>query len=521
MQEQTNKVEIKSDTRILDGRFELCGELGKGGMGTVYLGRQLSTSKQVAIKVISAQNVDQTHLDRFKQESQLMSGLMHPNIVNLLDYGVDENGSPFLVMDFIEGESLSARLKRQPKLTEEELTAICLQIAKALAHMHERKIIHRDLKPSNIVITQDVDGQPLVKLLDLGIAKSLVETNPDDSRLTSTGDVIGSPAYMSPEQALGQTLDARSDIYSFGCLIYECITGSLPFDGQNPLEVLTKRLVEEPAPIPEGNAAPHLVPIVTKCMQRNPYHRYQQCSFIIDALQGKRSRPREEMPLPEEAPPNRKLPISMAGLVSLCAVITFIAFVYVRPVKNSFDQPKSPAAIAEELARFKKDGRYEDAIDLLKGQLRREKGATTSNTTQILEHTEKLAEFERDYGSFDDAQMHYKEALDIAANSKLPAEHAFLKAQMGVTEWGRKDYIKGLEFLREADQECQSGGLSSSLIAAQIAFFKGRCDVGLGDTNQAKAEFDKAARLLAPLLNKERGAAKILAKTREELDKLD
>jgi serine/threonine protein kinase len=319
-EKDTVKLKVETGSVVLDGRYEVLSQIGKGGMGSVFLARQLSTGKNVAVKFISVQKIDDKVVERFKKEAGFMSSVAHPNLVTLLDYGVDENGSPFLVMDYIEGEAFSVRLKREPKLTEKELTSIFVQIAKALASLHSKKIIHRDLKPGNIVVLKDVDGEPLVKLLDLGIAKSAHTDTTESGRITETGDVIGSPAYMSPEQALGHALDARADIYSMGCMMYECLTGRLPFDGETPVQVLSKRLVDEAPPITEATVAPHLVPIAMRCLAREADQRFADCNELIAAL-------RADVPISKKTSSlKERLRVTKTGitLVSVMLVIILI-----------------------------------------------------------------------------------------------------------------------------------------------------------------------------------------------------
>ena len=251
----------------INDRYEIVRSIGEGGMANVYLGYDTILDRNVAIKVLRGDlSNDEKFVRRFQREALSASSLSHPNIVEMYDVGED-NGIYYIVMEYIEGQTLKQLLKRRGSLTLSEAIDIMLQITEGMAHAHDSYIIHRDLKPQNIMI-QD-DGQ--IKITDFGIAMALNST-----QLTQTNSVMGSVHYLPPEQASGKGATLQSDIYSIGILMYELLTGKLPFRGDNAVEIALKHL-KEPMPsikdeIPD---IPQSVEnIILKATAKNPKNRY-------------------------------------------------------------------------------------------------------------------------------------------------------------------------------------------------------------------------------------------------------
>ena len=242
--------------RVLNGQFRIEALLGRGGMGAVYRGLQMSLRREVAIKVILSDFArDPRNIKRFHREALATSQLTHPNIVYLHDFGQTDDGILFIAMEFLRGRSLEDELKKTGAIPEARLVPIAAQILKALHHAHGHDIVHRDLKTANVFLVKADDGSDLVKVVDFGIAKILTsETGQSD--ITKTGITVGSPAYMSPEQAINKGVDARSDLYSLGVMLYECVLGRAPFTGETPLEVILKHLHEAPPELPPDDELP-------------------------------------------------------------------------------------------------------------------------------------------------------------------------------------------------------------------------------------------------------------------------
>ncbi len=281
------------------GRYRVDRLLGSGGMGAVYAGVQLDLGRPVAIKVLRPElSMDASIAQRFKREAEIAASLHHPHSAQVTDFGV-EDGRPFLVMDLLEGESLGALLEREGALDEARVRRIALQILAALASAHERGVVHRDLKPENVFV-QHTSGMDLVKLLDFGIAR-VVDA---DAQMTKTGAVLGTPAYMSPEQARGRAVDARSDVFSLGAVLYEALSGRRAFDGANHHELLFAVVEQTPPPLSEVAPATsaELAAIVERAMSKDASARFASASEMRAAIEGEAN----TLPLGGATPPPRE-----------------------------------------------------------------------------------------------------------------------------------------------------------------------------------------------------------------------
>ena len=251
------------------GPYEIETLIGSGGMGEVYRARDPRLGRTVAVKFVTAERDNRLNLEQFEVEARAVAALNHPHICQIYDVGPG-----YLVLEYLDGEPL-----RGP-VGPVEAVRIALQISSALEAAHERGILHRDLKPANVmVITRG--GGPIAKLLDFGIARMFGGAVNVDATRSSTGDVIGTPAYMSPEQAQGKPLDARSDIFSFGSVLYELLTGTRPFDGDSTAEVLSAVLRDDPRPL---GVSGDLQQVVTRCLSKDPAWRYQSMAEVSAAL---------------------------------------------------------------------------------------------------------------------------------------------------------------------------------------------------------------------------------------------
>ena len=273
---------------VLSERYKILSLLGTGGMGSVYKAKQLLLDKIVAVKVLhgSVGSDEPERARRFRQEGKVISSLSHPNIVGALDFGV-ENGQAFLVMDYVDGSILYDVIMKCGHLEASRAVPIFTQICDAMQYAHSKGIIHRDLKPSNVMLVDEGDGKELVKLLDFGVAK-LLKQDESAPALTKTGMVFGSPPYMSPEQCLGQQPDARSDIYSLGCVMYETLTGATPIGGQNSLEILHNQIGIMPvsfADVPRKLHVPASIEsVVFKALAKKPEERCQSMAELKQDL---------------------------------------------------------------------------------------------------------------------------------------------------------------------------------------------------------------------------------------------
>ena len=272
--------------QVLGGKYKVISLLGQGGMGTVYLVQQVFLNKYLALKTLNKVSVTDITLQRFQLEAKAASSLRHPNLVEVHDFGLLDDGQPYLVMDFIQGFSLSDLLKKSGPMSMEDATPIFAQACFGLLAAHEKGIVHRDIKPGNIMLLKnrsyDTDGS--VKVVDFGIAKLTSHETGEIQSLTRTGDVFGSPLYMSPEQCSGGLVDHRSDIYSLGCVLFEMLTGTPPYVGQNALSTMRLHESGALASLKEASMGKQfpdaLEHIVAKMLSKSPGQRYQNVGLV-------------------------------------------------------------------------------------------------------------------------------------------------------------------------------------------------------------------------------------------------
>lgn len=274
--------------------------LGRGASSAVYLAEQLTLSKRVAIKQLhSGLASDPRALSRFENEARALSNLQHPNLVSVFDLGTTDDGSPYIVMEYAEGTDLKKLIADTGGIDPKRVVHITSQLCDALSCAHENQIIHRDLKPENIILVRDWEGKELVKLVDFGIATPSAQGG-EIQRLTQTGELIGSPNYMSPEQIRGGELDQRSDIYSLGCIMYEALTGRQPLRGESILSTLTLHLEEMPKPLeqikPQLAAHAELSQLVLKCLAKDKDARVGSAGELKNALANLKSNAVEKKP---------------------------------------------------------------------------------------------------------------------------------------------------------------------------------------------------------------------------------
>lgn len=263
---------------VFDGKYRLDERLGGGGMGTVYRGTHLLIDRAVAIKVLSQRFVgDETAQQRFRREARAAGRMQHPNAVMVNDFGTTEDGWLYIVMELLEGRTLREVLAREAPLDPARAVSFMLQAASAVGAAHEAKLIHRDLKPANIFIEQRPNMPAVTKVLDFGVAKFMVEGHEDDdfNTLTQVGAIIGTPRYMSPEQCSGLTLTPASDVYSLGIILYEMVTGTVPFSAETPLALAMKHVTEPPRPPREivASIPEKLERLVLHAVAKNPVDR--------------------------------------------------------------------------------------------------------------------------------------------------------------------------------------------------------------------------------------------------------
>ena len=268
---------MTKESRVLGDRYELGSRLGKGGMATVFRGTDRLLGRTVAVKVLAAEFAnDRKFVERFQREAQAAAGLNHPNVVSVFDIG-SADGLHYIVMEFVEGRTLADIIREEGALPPQRAAEIAVAVCRALSTAHEKGMVHRDVKPGNVLLTPD-DG---VKVADFGIARVTA-----GEPLTATGSVMGTASYLSPEQAKGEKVDARSDIYSLGCVLYEMLTGRAPFEADTPVSIAYKHVEEEPtAPSTVNPAVPHeLEAVVMKALAKDPADRHHSTAEMASDL---------------------------------------------------------------------------------------------------------------------------------------------------------------------------------------------------------------------------------------------
>ncbi len=291
----------------LAGRYEIIRVLGEGGMGCVFLAQHKQVKRNYALKLLwLTANDNQRTYQRFLQEARVAGSFDHANLASVYDYGETEDGHPFIVMDFVDGVSLHSILEQEEQIDLIRAIKIFLQICAGLTHIHGKGLVHRDLKPANIMVVQSNHGngdssnkekgsrqdsdhaEEQIKIVDFGITKILAKSSESDEDSTKAGEVFGSPCYSGPEQCLGYPVDARSDIYALGCLMYHTLTGKRPFEGETAIETIVMQLHQSPLPfsaICPDRRMPHLLEqIIFKCLEKRPEDRYSSASAVAEEL---------------------------------------------------------------------------------------------------------------------------------------------------------------------------------------------------------------------------------------------
>lgn len=265
--------------KVVNERYKILEKVGQGGMGAVYLAEVLGKKNSwVAIKMLHAQlSEDKVSVKRFQQEASAASDLQHPNLIAQYDYGMIDGKQPFLVMEYLEGESLAEMIKEQGPINPVQCCRIFSQVMDGLQYAHDKGVVHRDIKPSNILLINR-DGEEIVKVLDFGLAKLMPWSGKESQHLTKTGEVFGSPIYMSPEQCMGKKLEPSSDIYSLGITLFEALTGKPPFKGQNVVQTASKHLSDAPPTFesirPDLNLPLNLQSVVFRSLEKETTHRF-------------------------------------------------------------------------------------------------------------------------------------------------------------------------------------------------------------------------------------------------------
>ena len=286
----TASAESFSQGQVVVGKYKIVSLLGRGGIGSVYKVEQVFLGQYFALKTLNSQTASDQLIRRFQNEARAASSLSHPNLVKVIDFGLLEGQQPYLVMDLVDGITLSEHIKEKGVFTLEQVVGCFAQVCLGLSYAHEQGIVHRDIKPSNIMISRSLPfgAEGFVKVVDFGIAKLVSTEDGEIQSLTSTGEIFGSPLYMSPEQCSGAAVDHRADIYSLGCVLFETLTGTSPFVGQNALSTMMLHQSETAPTLKEASLGkefpPALEQVVAKLLAKKPADRYQNLGIVANDL---------------------------------------------------------------------------------------------------------------------------------------------------------------------------------------------------------------------------------------------
>lgn len=382
-------VELSPGT-IINDTYKVVSLIGRGGMGAVYRVHQEALGKDFALKVLDLHQSSDVAVRRFQQEARTASQLQHPNLVEVHDFGVFRADQPFLVMDLVEGVSLSDILRKKGSLPTDFVIGLCIQICFGLMYAHEMGVVHRDIKPGNIMLLHPDENsrEGTVKIVDFGIAKLVQSESGEIQTLTKTGEIFGSPLYMSPEQCKGDPVDKRSDIYSLGCVIFECLTGSPPFFGDSAMSTMMKRLSEAPVSLKEGSLGRDfplgLENVVRKMLAVDPNDRYQDLGSVVKDLLtmqncGAVSTEDETLPKVDERNRRREFIVFLMTIAFLSIVCTFSVDAYV-----IFPDKVKAVLVQQKLEEL--ESRYFGAFDV-----RRESGRPSLAELKQREEAEKKA----------------------------------------------------------------------------------------------------------------------------------
>jgi len=425
---------------ILDGKYRIIEELAHGGMGTVYRAEQVMLAREVAIKILRLPfelgDESSEFLRRFTTEAKSLARIRHPNAVAVHDFGFS-SGNPYLVMEFVEGTTLRKLLKGESKIAVSQVIRWMEDVCRAVHHAHLQGIIHRDLKPDNIMVTRGADGADRVVVLDFGIAKLQDAQFTLSGPVTQSGVLVGTPQYISPEQIRGSEVDARSDLYSIGIILYELLSGALPFAGDSAISVAMKHLSEPPPPF-QIPVLPELEQIVRSCLSKDresrPADAGRLADMLADVRQGLSGDPITAPKQMIRSTRRKIVACSAAAAAALCCVILVAGYPKWRaePVELIIEQksetpvPVRPAVTStpvvipklsddevDELLRaarkLSKEGSYLQA----KGSLEKILADSPDNTDALFE----LGNLHTQLGEYQQAVMTFQAAVELGDSS--------------------------------------------------------------------------------------------------------
>jgi serine/threonine protein kinase len=412
----------------LPARYQTRGIIGQGGMGMVFRAQDLQLGRDVAIKVLLFEGARESRLqERFTREAKMMASLDHPNIVKLLSWGVNETSNPYQVMELLEGETLAREIGGGKRLGPERFQAVFCGVLAGLEYAHASGIVHRDIKPSNIMICQ-VQDEICPKILDFGIARMQACGEEGEANLTQTGHLLGSPAYMSPEQCKSGKVDHLSDIYSLACVMYEALTGNPPHQAESAMEIMYKHMTATPASLEAlatGQGARRLGRLIDRCLDKDPQARPQSASEIRDELNQVFESRLETRTIFAAEPPRQAgkgVSLALAGLlVAVVATASVTGYFLVSRKHLPAEEIKHSDSAAK-----RRNGRIErlqhDAVAAEESYLKAKAGKEKSSAAEALANRMvDLAQYQLEMNDLKSAVASLEKARSVFADFTNPA----------------------------------------------------------------------------------------------------
>jgi serine/threonine protein kinase len=488
---------------IFAGRYKILNLIGGGGMGSVYKALDLTLNRQVALKLLHRNLLpDKQTLVRFQQEARVIGRIKHPGVIAVYDFGLAEDQSPYLIMEYVQGISLANLIALEGQLEPERATAIFAKVSDTLAHTHSKGVIHRDLKPSNILIIGDASANESVRVIDFGIAKVLDKEDVKSNQIiTPSGELFGSPLYMSPEQCRGLDADERSDVYSLGCVMYETISGHPPFHGATVYDTMLSQLNDPPPKLPmkqgSGQAGRDIERIITKALAKEPDGRYQSMAELRDDL---------NVVLAQFASSTSKednfFYIRFAAVVT-GLVVTAAAALTVFWYCTSYSQESKAIPLHVWQSPLKDPvvpipANYLEVETVLHGTLAAARHSEGSESVRAWQLTSQLADLHMNYGFYDEAARDLEGAIDIMR--KKPADFGLPECSaaenlIGECYFHQKKYDKALIWYQKAAGNALRLISQSSPYFIQIYAKIGDIYYGQGNSSKALAYFQNAVKL--------------------------
>lgn len=488
------------------GYYQILGRIGRGGMGEVFKIKDERSGEIRALKVLHESMLSMDEIvARFEQEISAARSLSNPHVIRIHDNGVMRNGRPFLVMDYVEGISLEHLLRREICLDHRRCLPIFRQICEALEHAHSHGIIHRDLKPANVMLSNR-DGEPdFVQIVDFGIAKILPSSAiRAETDLTGTGEVFGSPFYMSPEQCRGEEVDAQADIYSIGCMMFECLTGSPPFTGFNPVRVVLKHVGEDPPPFDRSLRIPaNVQKVVMNCLRKDRAERYASMAQLRSDLdrikQGRRTFARaSHRGNLRRFLRSRKARLLLASLTIFSALLIYFFAQVAGETFWYYVFPRSFDALMREGNRYLRLGQYRFAIIKLKQALQEEEQQRAPPLFIALT-LDALARAEWKDRRYLDASNYYFQlsALYDGVGLKAEADDALTDQSRCLSEGGQ--YEKAIAVAQALETRIENRLGEDSVAFVDAIILQGHLHADHDKSADARREFSRAIVILQRL----------------------